>query len=485
MKIVIQRLFKTRKTAASWAFCLLAWALSAQVVTVSDELTVQENDQYEIIGKLDDRVLLLVDRNEAVEVHVFDEEMRLKTTRTLDFERKNTDVLAVLCGNKEDFSLVYRFKRKSETHFRVRKYNAQVELIDSAEVKLHKQWDYSPMPQIVPSDDRSKFVMHYEEKYNEMAAISFDLDSMKVLWDNDLRFDDLSTERDGFQTLTTNEGVFYYIFQKDNNRFSRKRNSFVVLKLDASGDQYQRVPVPEKLIFDAYFVFDEMNRQLLGAGLYDDRRLGRAKGYFYLKLPQNALADYLLAFAPFDLALMSTILGKDAKEGDTFYDAVLNEPVLRRDGGLLLSIERRRIVSNGNTFGAPISPVRGTPLNIYTEYNYDDVILAAIHPSGELHWSKVLYKRQNSLDDGGQFSSYFLLKNQTGLRLLYNDDIKSETTVSEYLVGPLGDLARKNTFSTEGKKLELLFSEGRQIAHDEALVPSQHRRWLRLVRVRW
>ena len=47
---------------------------------------------------------------------------------------------------------------------------------------------------------------------------------------------------------------------------------------------------------------------------------------------------------------------------------------------------------------------------------------------------KYYSKKQYSQDDNAIFSSFFLFQNPRELRFLFNDDIKTENTVSEYII---------------------------------------------------
>lgn len=465
--------------------------LNAQIVTISDELEVQNGDTYDIVGKMGNQVLLLTTRNQVVEVQVFDEEMRLRTSKTLEFEKKDTDILAVLWtpDAADKFSLVYRYRRKSETHFRVRKYNDKIELIDSAAVKVHKQWDYAPFPRVAVSEDKTKFVLHYIHQNTDLTAVSFDLNNMNVLWEQTTSLRNVYFDRDGLQTLATNSGDFYYILQREASVFSSKKADLTILKFNTNLTQ-QLISLNGNAVHDVYFKFDNQNQRLLAVGLYDSRRTGRVRGYLYLNVSSETTStDYTLTFAPFSLEVLSTIMGKQAKEGDSFSDAFLNEPVIRNDGGIVMTIERKKIVTSGDTpppssLGSPIfRPSR--VVNIQTDYYYDDVIVVNLNPDGSEYWSKVLYKRQQSQDDQGVYSSYFLLQHETNMHFLFNDMIRSNTTVSQYSVNPLGGIQRQTVFNTEGKKIDLTFINAMQIAYNEVIVPSHYRRWFRLVRLRW
>jgi hypothetical protein len=107
----------------------------------------------------------------------------------------------------------------------------------------------------------------------------------------------------------------------------------------------------------------------------------------------------------------------------------------------------------------------------------------SVHPNGEEHWKKVLYKKQYSQDDQGIYSSYFLFKTPQNVRLIFNDEIKFENTVSEYLVKGNGINERHSLLSTELLKLRLRFRDAVQISADRVIVPSERRGQLRVAKI--
>ena len=94
-----------------------------------------------------------------------------------------------------------------------------------------------------------------------------------------------------------------------------------------------------------------------------------------------------------------------------------------------------------------------------------------------------MHKKQYSQDDDAAFSSYFLLKTPSALRVIFNDEAKYETTVSEYVLTGSGEADRNAVMSTESQKLRLRFRDAVQVAANELIVMSESRSKLKLVRV--
>ena len=119
------------------------------------------------------------------------------------------------------------------------------------------------------------------------------------------------------------------------------------------------------------------------------------------------------------------------------------------------------------------------------DHYYEDLFLFSVHPDGEHHWEKILHKKQFSQDDDAAFSSFFLVKTPQRLRLIYNDEIRNENTVSEYIIKGSGEYDRNSILNTASQELRLRFRESKQVAYNEIIVPSERKSRLKLVRMQF
>ena len=117
------------------------------------------------------------------------------------------------------------------------------------------------------------------------------------------------------------------------------------------------------------------------------------------------------------------------------------------------------------------------------DYFFEDVVAISVHPDGQEHWRRVLFKKQFSQDDAAIFSSYFLMKTPSRLKLVFNDEIKNNNTVSEYILDPLGRFNRNSLLSTDYQNLKIRFADAIQISSNEFLAPSEKNRKLSLVKI--
>jgi len=71
------------------------------------------------------------------------------------------------------------------------------------------------------------------------------------------------------------------------------------------------------------------------------------------------------------------------------------------------------------------------------------------------------------------------------IHVLFNDEIKYESTCSEYLLSPVGGFDRNSLINTLGQSLRLRFRDALQLNTNECLIPSEFRNKLRLVLLRY
>ena len=102
------------------------------------------------------------------------------------------------------------------------------------------------------------------------------------------------------------------------------------------------IPMNDKLTFDAYFNFDNLNKRLVAGGLYAERNISRCVGYFYLNIDWTNPKQHTLQFEPFGDEFISTLIGKEVEDHRGITEISIQEIVLRRDGGLLMIAERNK-----------------------------------------------------------------------------------------------------------------------------------------------
>ena len=172
--------FSALLVLSSWCAC----PVGAQSSVVSEGFSIRNDYGYELIGRLRDRYLLFRDKYEEFEVMAFDPQLRLSWAKELpDLDRRGVQVLTVV-GSKNDFSVVYRVRKRGYTLLRVNKYDPAANLIDSMTVKDYGERVFSPPNlDVLRSEDRNTLVVFNTAERSKMELTCFRLDKMQVLWD--------------------------------------------------------------------------------------------------------------------------------------------------------------------------------------------------------------------------------------------------------------------------------------------------------------
>lgn len=455
----------------------------AQTVILSEAMSIRNDYGYEIIGRLREQVLIFRDRYGEFEVQAFDERLQFSWSKELDdIGRRGTQILGVV-GSKNDFSVIFKSRHKGSYSLKVHKYDPGANLIDTMTVKNYGARAFDPpLLDIVRSDDQNCIAVFNTGGHNEMEITCFRLDKMQRLWDQKLNLEKNLEELTTKNFALGNAGEFYFVAEEDNRKGKMEDHRLTIHHIFGEQASVTKVPLPEFLSRDLFFVFDNKHRRLIGAGLFSEKSRDRANGSFYLTLPVGSTAATVRS-VNFDDKFISILKGKEV-EDDTkgINDTDIQQVVLREDGGVVLIGELHHEVQRGAT------SARGMwrdGVRMVVDYYYDDIFSIGIQPDGSAQWRTVLHKKQYSQDDEATFSSFFLMRMRDRLRFLFNDEIKFENTCSEYVISPDGVFDRNGLLSTENQKLRLRFRDGLQISANECLIPSEYRNKLRLVLLRY
>lgn len=459
-------------------------SVSAQEALVSDPISIRNDYGYEVIGRMRDRVLLFRDKYDQFEVQAFDMNMRLSWNKELDdLGRHGIQILMVL-GGKNDFSVVFKQRFRGRTLLRLHKYDPGANLIDSMTVKDYGENVFTPPTlDVLKSEDRNVVVVYNNADRVLLDAVCFRLDKMTVLWDKIIHYE-YDFSENGLEGLVVNNNGNMFIIAEFNNRKSKiEEHEYRIIHVQSDMEEIIHIPMPEFLTNQVQFVYDNLNQRLVGAGFFSDRNRDRSKGTFFLKIITGAEQTYLLNYEPFDDKFISILRQKDVEDDNKgISEADVVQLILRQDGGVLLFAEMHHEIQRGASAG------RGfwrEGMRMVVDYYYDDTFVIAIQPNGKPQWKTVLHKKQYSQDDEGTFSSFFAMKTPDKIHVLFNDEIKYESTCSEYLLTPVGAFDRNSLINTVGQSLRLRFRDALQINTNECLIPSEFRNKLKLVLLRY
>jgi hypothetical protein len=457
--------------------------LSAQKVTVSNEINVRTNYAYDILPNIGENILFYHDRGSEHVFEIYDQNFRYKRTKELFFEKKNAIVLGVT-AQEEYFSMVYSYKDEGFSYIRINRYDAFAELIDSSTLISEKSKILNTKHRFIHSDDKSKILL-FAPSDGGVNLLLIDNVSLRLMYGFTLIHKDFNFKEDFKKILVNNNGDVYIAGKKDNYFNRKNKDAVMCLKITGpEGISTHIIHSDEWLVHNLMLAYDSINDRIIFGGLVSKSDETSSSGYFMQSYSGSAIpAESKISPNFFSLDFLSEFYGKKPGKVKELTGFFCSDMVIRRDGGVILITElqkqftRRAPMTTTGRFGEFVS-TRG-----FVDYYHEDIILLAMYQDGREHWKRILFKKQFSQDDDGIFSSYFLFKTPSRLRLVYNDEIKNNNTVSEYVIDPIGNYERNSVLSTEYQNLKLRFRDAIQIAPNSIIVPSEKSFKINMVRI--
>ncbi|MBK8879713.1 MAG: hypothetical protein IPN74_14610 [Haliscomenobacter sp.] len=473
----------TRTTFTLLLLILGASLAAAQKVTISDELPMRTDLSYDIIGELKGKVLLFRNEVNKFGIQAFDENMRSSWEKEIELDKKLINLIGIT-STSDSFTLFYYFRERGSTILKAATFDASANLRDSITLTDLGFLFVTPEFEFIVSEDESKVMIYYPDRDDIFRVLVFDNQTMKLLWEKSFKDDDYNETEDVVHMMVDNRGGMHAVIEKDHFHSRQERHRYEVFRYSGiQGTEITQFAVPLKgmITFDVQFDIDNKNNRLTGGGFYYEKNPERAEGAFVLFIPEDPNGA-VLKFKAFDDDFVDRLAGKEQRNNRGLEEIEVRDLVLRNDGGLLIIGEENKNYYRRMTT-ANRSMVYDNMSRSVVDYFYEDLFILAFYPDGNLHWNTILHKKQYSQDDEGVFSSYFLFKTPAFLRLIFNDEIKFENTVSEYVLRGTGQFDRNSILSTENLQLRLRFREGVQTSPERILVPSERRGRLRIARI--
>lgn len=459
--------------------------LDAQEITISEPIAIRSEVAYYLLGKQQGRHLILREQPNKFIINAYSNDMTLAWEKELELEKRRPEIIEAY-DYDDRFYVLYTHRRKGASYLRIHKYDGGANLVDSTLVmNIGNEFLRSDF-NVIRSENERMLQIELDRTGDERFLTVFDLKKMKVVYSTEFEDPDHNPFTEYSQLLVGDDGSSYYIIEKNNRRLGKKSNHhFKVHYYDAGSKSNSsfKLNMGGRLTYHVLFKLDNLNQKIVGAGYYSDRGLTRANGTFILKSDQTNAAQAVLKFQKFDSQLLETVEGKNRRQRKFLSGILVRDIVLRRDGGALIVGEKFKRLESRPTGGNGTFRSNTILGAFASDFYFDDIFIVAHHPEGEVHWTNFYYKRQYSKNDSGIYSSYFLMHTPSQLKLLFNDEIEQNTTVSAYNVSPLGDYDRNALMNANYRNVKLRVSDAVQISATEVVIPSEFRNELRLMRV--
>jgi hypothetical protein len=452
----------------------------AQVVTVSEEINMSRDANFDLLGLYDGRILMSREVDYDVSLLGFDNKLFQVMDKSLSLESKKPIIIGVSPGKKTIDVFYANVKKELITLF-LRRFDSQGNLVSSMTIK-EMSWSGSiPKVKMTSSLNKNWVVLHSMDNDENLQVLYIDMEQMLLAGDHYYSMNNLNFRTNFKDIIVTNTGEMLIVL--DNTQaFSKKMDAEIIIIHSGIETEQPKLSVKN---FTPYNIrsnllkLDESNRKLVLTSLYADRNTVESPGIVLCTYDLQKKDWGKIGFVPFELEIPADQRAAKRTRFEVFADLKLDEILIREDGGLLAFFEDRKEYERSLYQGR--RDFYGMRFAI--DYYYDDIYVLAVSPNGQLEWQKRLQKKQYSFDDDALYSSFYIFKTPSAARIIYNDEIKNENTVSEYILTGSGQSERRNVLNTNRQDLRLQIRNALQISPNEFIIPSVKRNRLKLVKV--
>ena len=405
------------------------------------------------------------------------EGMQLKMSKTLDLKFKNKtrdfeDVL-MMKGNKMYFLTSFNNQAKKRNYLfaqtvNIKNLRPSPKLNKIAEVATKNLYQEGGFRSHI-SKDTSKILIYSmlpkKKKEPEQFSLQvFDQDFTE-LWSKEIKlpFNDKNFSVEEYRV--DNQGNVYMlgVIYEDQSKFRRSGKptyQYVLLAYRNNGENVEeyKVDLGEKFITDLTYRVAR-NGDLVFSGFYSDKGTYSVKGTYFFRLNPTTKEISNKNLKAFDFRFITEHMTAnkvekarkadkkgDKKKAPELFRYALDELILRSDGGAVLIAEQYYVEERydnyndrygrygyggrfGGFYGSRYRFNNPYGFNNYRdqvyEYNYNDIIVVNIQPTGEIEWTARIPKQQTTTNDAGYFSSYAMSIVKDKFHFVFNDNPKN------------------------------------------------------------
>ncbi|MBY5957314.1 hypothetical protein KUV50_04140 [Membranicola marinus] len=461
-------------------FLFLTTTVFSQNIVVSEGLDVRTDRTYELLGDFEDKYMIASYSEDAFTLHNFNQDLFLTSAQEFNLPHKKCRIIHMY-SYEDRYFVLYSAEEKDTLYIVNQSYQPNFEKIKTDTIlKLERNFQNYSF-RYTFSEDRSKFGLTVIRSNEIIGYAVYDIKYEEIVQTSAIQLADFDFYDDYRKSLVTNSGIFYLIFEQNNFLYKKEDHAFFIYKLREAGEMEESIlPMKSLLVYDANFLYDNQNHKLIICGLGSEKDLNRAELIFRVKQDPKDQDVFEYATFVFHNNLLNDFYGNDRRaKFDYLEDIQIQDVILMDNGSTIMVLEEvqkmERMTSSGRIdyYGSRYT----------VDYHYENLLLFHLSSNENDSWQKLLPKRQFSNDDEGAYSSYFLFKNPNHLRLIYNDEIRNENTVSEYIIRPNGASLRTNLLSTDFQKLRLQVRNGMQLSGHRVLIPSMRGKVLKLLMI--
>ena len=323
------------------------------------------------------------------------------------------------------------------------------------------------------NDSRTKGVVNYIEKKGETGIYNchfFD-SKLKITKTTNFQFDVESKNINILSKVLDKHGNLYMAYRKITKTgfFSKDESDVYLLTYNFKEDYWNQVLLTDNEFYISTLMIKENTvNDFIHVSFFYSLKLENGnyglQNMIFSSVNQTLKKRYRKKLEEeFTRTITGDKLGKE-QELSSFF---IRDIIPTSDSGSLVIAERYFVSSQTETYyqnGLPVTASRNV-------YNFEEVILLSNDFDCKPKWSKMLLKRQNSVTDGGYFSSVVIVPAPDRVHLIFNEKLLNNGDVIQYSIDKEGVSSQKNLFRNDMAAYMIIPSESRNIGYNRAAIP--------------
>ncbi|MBL0055869.1 MAG: hypothetical protein IPP31_06650 [Chitinophagaceae bacterium] len=483
-------------------FCL-PQVSHAQTVAYADFDREDSKDiSFEIIGKMNDHILVYKNIRWKHKLSIYDQDMRTRETVMLDFIPEKT-VNVDFITYPDFFYIIYQYQKRSILHCMAvkldgngKKLSEPVEM-DTTQISLMAD---NKIYSTINSEDKKKImVFKMQKKWDRFNIVTLLFDDQLKLIRKTREVIPFDERRDSYgDFLLDNEGNLVFSIDKQEGYRENSGTLNLVTKAPASDSfVFHPINLNNKFVDDVKLKIDNLNKRYIIASFYYPKSRGSIEGLFTCTWDRTTGTQNPSAFNVFDPYLRADAKS-DGLQRFAFDDYYIRQIFVKKDGSFLVAAEdyssqtssnsnswnRWDYLNNPNALSSNsyyyYSPYSGyyRPYNRYnnfqsTRFYYANIMVLSVDKSGLAEWAKVIQKDQFE-DNDDSYLSYSTMNSGGEIHFIFSLNSGNQV-ITDQSLAPDGTIKRNATLKSRERGYQFMSKFGKQVGARQLIIPCTYR----------
>jgi len=503
-----------KKNVVFFTFLVIFASFSspAQKITYSaPDRDDQRALNFEIIGKINDNILIYKSYRDIHYITVYDADMKMTDKIRMGY-LPDRILSADFIQYPDFFYMIYQYQKRNSMYCMAVKLDAKGKLMNDPVQLDTTQGNFginSKVYSVVNSEDKQKILLfkinNKDEKVDYVTTVLFDKSLNRL---NKSRFTVPLIAKNDFlaEFLVDNTGDMACIraggtAQNDNI------SKLALLTKPALSDSFdiRELKINGFYLDDIRLKVDNFNKHYLVTSFFSKQRRGNVDGLYAFLWDKPNSREIFSANIVFSDQLRSEARSEGSLKA-AFNDYFLRNIIMKKDGGFIIAAESEYTSSRGNAFSrwdylynspyysmVPDYYMYGSPYSYYpwsrwnnyyniTRFFADNIAIVSFDVSGKMEWSNVITKSQYD-DNTDDFIGYGLMNSGDQIHFMFNVADKRQLIFSDQSITPEGQIIRNPTLRGLDRGYDFMPKRMKQTGARELIVPCEYRNYVCFAKV--